>query len=113
MIVLIDPQRESIALSEAKKLGIPVVAVVDTNCDPTEIDFPIPGNDDAIRSVRLIAKTLADACLEGLAIRKERPVQRENKKAKRDAKPGSDVTTPPVDIRPSHKEGEANKEAEA
>ena len=52
-------------MSEAKKLGIPVVAIVDTNCDPDEIDYVIPGNDDAIRAVKLIAQTMADAIIEG------------------------------------------------
>ena len=62
---IVDPRKERIALAEAKALGIPVVAVVDTNCDPDEIDYPIPGNDDAIRAVKLIAGKMADAILEG------------------------------------------------
>ena len=60
-----DPRKERIAVSEAKKLNIPIVAIVDTNCDPDEIDYVIPGNDDAIRAVKLIAATMADAVLEG------------------------------------------------
>jgi small subunit ribosomal protein S2 len=64
-LFVIDPKKETIALQEAKRLGIPVVAVCDTNCDPTGIDFVIPGNDDAIRSIRLFAGAIADACLEG------------------------------------------------
>jgi small subunit ribosomal protein S2 len=64
-LFLIDPKKEHIAVNEAKKLGIPVVAVVDTNCDPDPIDFVIPGNDDAIRSIRLFASRIADACVEG------------------------------------------------
>ena len=59
------PKKERIAIAEAKKLGIPVVATVDTNCDPDEIDFPIPANDDAIRAVKLLAGAMADAVLEG------------------------------------------------
>ncbi len=62
---VVDPKREKIAIAEAKNLGIPVVAIVDTNCDPDEIDYPIPGNDDAIRAVKLIAETMANAVLEG------------------------------------------------
>ena len=64
-IFVIDPKKEAIAVKEARKLGIPVVAVVDTNCDPDDIDYIIPGNDDAIRAIRLFAARMADACLEG------------------------------------------------
>lgn len=60
-----DPRKERIAVAEAKKLGIPIVAIVDTNCDPDEIDYVIPGNDDAIRAVKLIAGAMADAIIEG------------------------------------------------
>lgn len=62
---VVDPRKEKNAILEAKRLGIPVVAIVDTNCDPDEVDFVIPGNDDAIRAVRLIAAKMADAVLEG------------------------------------------------
>jgi len=64
-IFVIDPKKETIAVREARKLGIPVVAVVDTNCDPDDIDYIIPGNDDAIRAIRLFAAKMADACIEG------------------------------------------------
>ncbi len=64
-IFVIDTEKEHIAVKEAKKLGIPTIAVVDTNCDPTNIDHVIPGNDDAIRSIRLFARLIADSCLEG------------------------------------------------
>jgi len=64
-IFVIDPKKEAIAVKEARKLGIPVVAVVDTNCDPDEVDYIIPGNDDAIRAIRLFASKMADACVEG------------------------------------------------
>ena len=64
-LFIVDPRKEKIAVAEAKKLGIPVVAIVDTNCDPDEIDYVIPGNDDAIRAVKLIAGTMADAIIEG------------------------------------------------
>ena len=64
-LFIVDPKKERIAVSEARKLGIPIVAIVDTNCDPDEIDYVIPGNDDAIRAVKLISATMANAVLEG------------------------------------------------
>lgn len=64
-LFIIDPRKEKNAISEAKKLGIPVVSVVDTNCDPDEIDYVIPGNDDAIRAIKLIVQTMANAVVEG------------------------------------------------
>ena len=64
-LFIVDPRKERIAVSEAKKLGIPIVAIVDTNCDPDEVDFVIPGNDDAIRAVKLISQAMANAYLEG------------------------------------------------
>jgi small subunit ribosomal protein S2 len=65
VIFVIDSNKEQIAVAEARKLGIPVVAVVDTNCDPTEVDYVIPGNDDALRAIRLFTSRIADACTEG------------------------------------------------
>jgi len=64
-LVIIDPKKESIAVREAKKLGIPIFAVVDTNCNPDEIDYPIPGNDDAIRAITLILQVMSSAVIEG------------------------------------------------
>ena len=64
-LFIVDPRKERIAVAEAKKLGVPIVAIVDTNCDPDEIDYVIPGNDDAIRAVKLIAGTIANAIIEG------------------------------------------------
>ena len=64
-LFIVDSRKEKIAVAEAHKLGIPVVAIVDTNCDPDEIDYVIPGNDDAIRAVKLISQTMADAIIEG------------------------------------------------
>ena len=64
-LFIVDPRKEKIAVSEAKNLGIPIVAIVDTNCDPDEIDYVIPGNDDAIRAVKLIAGAMASAIIEG------------------------------------------------
>ncbi len=71
-VFIIDTKKERIAVHEANRLGIPVIATVDTNCDPDGIDFVIPGNDDAIRSVKLITSTIADAVIEGRAIWQER-----------------------------------------
>ncbi|MDN5378951.1 30S ribosomal protein S2 [Thermodesulfobacterium sp.] len=71
-LFVVDPVHEEIAVKEARKLGIPIVAIVDTNCDPDLIDYIIPGNDDAIRAVKLITGKIADACLEGLEIYKEK-----------------------------------------
>jgi small subunit ribosomal protein S2 len=71
VVFIVDPRRENIAVAEANKLRIPIVAVVDSNCDPDPIDYIIPGNDDAIRSIRLFASKVADACLEGKQRREE------------------------------------------
>ncbi len=67
---VVDPTREAIAIKEARKLGIPVIAVVDTNCDPDGVDYILPGNDDAIRAIRLFSSAMADAILEGKTMRK-------------------------------------------
>jgi small subunit ribosomal protein S2 len=64
-LFVVDPRKEKNAIAEAKKLGIPVVAIVDTNCDPDEVDYVIPGNDDAIRAIKLISSTMANAVMEG------------------------------------------------
>jgi len=69
VLFVVDPKNEEIAVSEAKKLGIPVVAIVDTNCDPDSIDYVIPGNDDAIRAIRLLCSKMADAMIEGAQAR--------------------------------------------
>jgi small subunit ribosomal protein S2 len=70
-VFIIDPAMETIAVSEAKKLGIPIIAITDTNCDPDLVDYVIPGNDDAIRSIKLITQRVADAVIEGAQRRKE------------------------------------------
>jgi small subunit ribosomal protein S2 len=66
---VVDTKKEHIAVGEARKLGIPVVAILDSNCDPDEVDYPIPGNDDAIRSVGLLTRVVADGVAEGLVAR--------------------------------------------
>jgi small subunit ribosomal protein S2 len=71
-IYILDTRIQHITVKEANRLGIPVIALVDTNCDPEGVDFPIPGNDDAIRSLRLFTAQIADACLEGTELRRKR-----------------------------------------
>jgi len=70
-VFIIDTIKEKTAVLEARRLGIPIIAIVDTNCDPDEIDYPIPGNDDAVRAIRLIASKIADAVLEGLQVQEK------------------------------------------
>ena len=76
-LFIVDPKKEHLAVAEARKLNIPIVGIVDTNCDPDEVDYVIPGNDDAIRSIKLIASAMADAVIEaregeeGLALRRQ------------------------------------------
>ena len=84
---IIDPNREEIAVKECRKLGIPIVAVTDTNCDPDVIDYVIPGNDDAIRAIKLFVTAMAEACLEGEAMRKDS----KNKDAEEELKKAADA----------------------
>jgi small subunit ribosomal protein S2 len=72
-IYILDTKKEEIAVREARKLGIPIIAVLDTNCDPDDVDYGIPGNDDAIRSGMLLTRIIADAVIEGKALRGEEP----------------------------------------
>ncbi len=91
-LFIVDPRKERIAVSEARKLGIPIVAIVDTNCDPDEIDYVIPGNDDAIRAVRLISSIMANALLEGRQgeqTKEEKPAAEEKKPAAEEKKPAA------------------------
>ncbi|MBU7008299.1 30S ribosomal protein S2 [Phosphitispora fastidiosa] len=76
-LFIIDPRKERIAVAEARKLGIPIIAIVDTNCDPDEIDLVIPGNDDAIRAVRLLTSKMADAVIEGINLSKDKQAEAE------------------------------------
>ena len=76
-IWVVDTNKEHIAVGEARKLGIPVIAVLDTNCDPDEVDFPIPGNDDAIRAIRLLCSLVAEAAIEGAQERQTRAIEPE------------------------------------
>jgi small subunit ribosomal protein S2 len=72
VVYVVDPRKEDIAVKETRKMKIPLLAIVDSNCDPTVIDYPIPGNDDAIRASRLLTSRIADACVEGKRLREER-----------------------------------------
>jgi small subunit ribosomal protein S2 len=89
-LFIIDPAMETIAVAEANKIGIPVIAITDTNCDPDKIDYVIPGNDDAIRSIRLICARIADAAVEGAQRRKE-TVGREETQQRRDGGPQAEI----------------------
>jgi small subunit ribosomal protein S2 len=100
-LFVIDPKKEYIAVKEAKKLGIPVVAIVDTNCDPEDIDHVIPGNDDAIRAIRLFTQKIADSVLEGYNIAEEKYIGTEDKDGAAMtpatvAAPAPEVTAPAV-----------------
>jgi small subunit ribosomal protein S2 len=86
-IVLIDIKCEAIALTEAQRLGIPVIAIVDSNCDPRGIDYAIPGNDDAIRAIRLYLERLTEACRIGAQLNQERLVQDEKDAPEEEARP--------------------------
>ncbi|HBG47889.1 MAG TPA: 30S ribosomal protein S2 [Deltaproteobacteria bacterium] len=82
-IFIIDSKKEAIAIKEAQRLGIKVVAIVDTNCDPDEVDYVIPGNDDAIRAIKLFSSSMADACLEGKALYQEAMQAKSDKQAEK------------------------------
>ena len=95
-VVVADTRVERIAVAEAIRLHIPVVAILDTNCDPDPIEFPIPGNDDAIRSVRLVMSAMADAVVEGQAARSEGDVEGAvTAEAEQEAPPAAPEETPP------------------
>jgi len=98
-IFIIDPKNEAIAVHEGRRLKIPIVAVVDTNCDPDEIDYPIPGNDDAIRAIRLLTSRMADACIEGKQKWNERMQAEADKTEPEEAKPLSVA----VDLKPGER----------
>jgi small subunit ribosomal protein S2 len=123
-LFVVDPKNESIAVREGRRLNIPIVSIVDTNCDPDEVDYLIPGNDDAIRSIRLITSRIADACIEGkerLAERKQAEADKqeeasEGATAGADLKPGerkviSDGTAGPV-VEIIRKSAESNSDEE-
>jgi small subunit ribosomal protein S2 len=92
-VFIVDPKKENIAVKEARKLGIPVIAIADTNCDPDEIDYIIPGNDDAIRAIRLICSKIADACIEGHDLVEER-LKAEAQLSEEEGAPEDETITP-------------------
>ncbi|WP_338670095.1 30S ribosomal protein S2 [Pseudodesulfovibrio methanolicus] len=105
---VIDPKREQIAIQECRKLGIPVVAVVDSNCDPDMVDYIIPGNDDAIRAIKLFATHMADACLEGAAMQKDYEAN-----ARAEAKAAAEAAKEEVVAEKAATETETEEKAEA
>lgn len=95
LVYIVDPRKESIAVQEARKMKIPIVAIVDSNCDPTEIDYPIPGNDDAIRAIRLLTSRIADAVVDGKRLREERlQAVTDKEMAMAEAPPAVEVVAP-------------------
>jgi small subunit ribosomal protein S2 len=98
-VFIIDPKNEAIAVHEGRRLKIPIVAIVDTNCDPDLIDYPIPGNDDAIRAIRLMASRMADACIEGRQKWLERQQAEVDKAPHEDVKPLSAA----IDLKPGER----------
>jgi small subunit ribosomal protein S2 len=95
-LFVVDPDTETNAVREARRIGIPVVALLDTNCDPDAVDYPIPGNDDAMRSIRLVTGRIADACIEGQARRREYMAGRRDKEEDFVAAPSTGAG-PPVE----------------
>ncbi len=96
---VVDPKNEAIAVREAKRLNIPIVAIVDTNCDPDDIDFIIPGNDDAIRAIRLLTSKMADACIEG----QQRFVEKQQAVADKDVEEESEITVMSAELKPGER----------
>ncbi len=97
-VYVVDTRQEHIAVAEARKLGVPVVAILDTNCDPDEVDYPIPGNDDAIRAVRLITNRVANACLEGLEERRKQEVQEDEVEGEKPEDDEEEISMTGVDM---------------
>lgn len=98
-IFVVDPKNEAIAVREGRRLGIPIIAIVDTNCNPDDIDYIIPGNDDAIRAIRLITSRIADACIEG----KERLEEKRQAEADKEVEDVSEVAAVSADLKPGER----------
>ena len=98
-IFVVDPKNEAIAVHEGRRLGIPIIAIVDTNCNPDDIDYIIPGNDDAIRAIRLITSRIADACIEG----KERLNEKQQAETDKEVEEVSEVTTVGAELKPGER----------
>ena len=110
-VFIIDPKKEEIAKKEARRLKIPVVAIVDTNCDPEGVDYIIPANDDAIRSIEIISKAIGDACEEGLR-RRQAALVKEGMVSEADEKPAAFVTEKEVSGKGRAYIGKAKKKGE-
>ncbi len=98
-LFVVDPKNEAIAVREGRRLNIPIVAIVDSNCDPDDIDYIIPGNDDAIRAIRLITSRMADACIVG----QERLAERQQAEADKDVAEESEVTAVSAELKPGER----------
>ena len=98
-LFVVDPKNEAIALREGRRLKIPIIAIVDTNCDPDDIDYIIPGNDDAIRAIRLITSKMADACITG----RERLAERQQAEADKDVEEESEMTAVSAELHPGER----------
>ena len=98
-IFVVDPKNEAIAVREGRRLGIPIIAIVDTNCNPEEIDYIIPGNDDAIRAIRLITSRIADACIEG----KQRMVEKQQAEADKEIEEVAEVADAGEELKPGER----------
>ncbi len=98
-IFVVDPRNEAIAVREGRRLGIPIIAIVDTNCNPEEVDYIIPGNDDAIRAIRLITTRIADACIEG----KQRMVEKQQAEADKEIEEVAEVADAGEELKPGER----------
>lgn len=98
-IFVVDSKKEAIAVREGRRLNIPIIAIVDTNCDPDEIDLVIPGNDDAIRAIRLISSRIADACIEG----KERMLEKQQAEADKDIESKPETVSAVTELKPGER----------
>jgi small subunit ribosomal protein S2 len=98
-VFVVDPRNEVIAVREGRRLNIPVIAIVDTNCDPDEVDYIIPGNDDAIRAIRLVTSRIADACIEG----RERLAERQQAEADKQEEEETQVTAVSAELKPGER----------
>ncbi len=98
-VFVVDPKNEAIAVRESRRLNIPIVGIVDTNCDPDDVDYIIPGNDDAIRAIRLISAKIADACIEG----KERLAEQQRADADKSDEEEVEISAAGVDVKPGER----------
>ncbi|OQX28445.1 MAG: 30S ribosomal protein S2 [Desulfobacteraceae bacterium IS3] len=106
-LFVIDPKNEAIAVREGRRLNIPIVAIVDTNCDPDEVDYAIPGNDDAIRSIRLLSSKIADACVEG----KQRLNEKRQAESDKETDDDGDISAASADLKPGERKVVSNGSA--